>query len=138
MNDQKILEEVQLNCATLRKRNDRIIEYLLQEEHILDVEDIKLIVEVVNDMCSEQKHAMMVITTAHNGTTREARIESFERMKQHDHAIAEAVVIKSLPTRLAADFFYKIYKPSHPCKFFKSKMKAEEWLKIQIQGYLEK
>lgn len=137
MNNPEILDVVELSCATLKKREDRVIEYMLTEDYILDVEDIHQLVDAVRDLCSEEKHGMLVITTENNGSTREARNTSFERMKQHDHAIAEAVVIKSLPTRIAADFFYKIYKPYHPYKFFKTKEKAEVWLRGQIKKYLE-
>ena len=137
MNSSQIFDTIKLPCAILKKREDRVIEYSLTEDYILDVDDINQLVDAVRELCLDEKHAMLVVTTDNNGSTREARNTSFERMKQKDHAISEAVVIKSLPTRMAADFFYKIYKPHHPYKFFKTKEKAEAWTKLQVQKYLE-
>jgi len=134
----EILGEVELSCASLKKRSDGIIEYTLTEDYILDLDDIKKIASNVHNFCDGKKHGMLVITTNHNGSTREARAESFESMKKKDDAIAEAIVISSLPTRIAADFFYKIYKPSHPCKFFKTKEKAEKWLFKMVSEYTVK
>lgn len=138
MKDSSILEERLISCGSLKKRTNKVIEYTFKEDYILDVDDIVELANTVTELCNGVKHGMLVHTAHHNGTTVEARKMSMKQLKKNDNAIAEALIIKSLPTRIAADFFYRIYRPSHPCKFFKTKEKAEQWLLQQVEIYNQK
>lgn len=122
------IETIELEKCIISKRSDDIIQHLFKDDIILDVEDIDDILNAVKTLSKGEKKLMLVITGERNDTTPEARKISFKNLKENQLALAEALVINSLPTRIAVGFFYKVYNPSHPVKTFKTEEKALEWL----------
>lgn len=51
--------------------------------------------------------------------------------------LADAIVVKSLPNRLIANFYIRFFKPNEPTKLFNSLDSAEEWLFKKKNEYLK-
>lgn len=125
----QIVTTKQLRFCKMEKRNDSIIQYTFDNDITIDVDDIHALVDALAELTQGVKHGMLVISGDRNSTTKEAIMESMKKLKSENYAFAEAIVITSLPTRIAANFFYKIYSPVHPYKTFKDIDSAEKWLK---------
>lgn len=129
MDESILIKSVDVRVSKISLRSDGIIQHDFKNEVIVDVDDIEEIVGVLKELTGGKKHPMLVITGDRNTNTAEARQLSVKKLKEDSYASAEAIVINSLPTRIAANFFFQIYKPKFPHKNFRSKKKAEAWLK---------
>lgn len=108
-------------------RSDEILEVILFDEALLDVDDINCMIIKITDFVEPgKKYPLLAIPGERVDVTREARTYSIR--KRMTYALAEAMVIRSLPVRIAATFYYKFYAPLHPYKFFPNETEAVEWL----------
>ena len=120
--------EINIRVAKIKLRKDNVIELKFKNDFLLDAEDVYEIYKAVKELCYGSNKILIVITGDRNGSTREARKLTMAMSSDNSFLSAEAVVINSLPTRIAANFFYKIYKPKHPNKIFKTQDEAEKWV----------
>lgn len=118
-----------IRVGFINLRKDQIIEYRFDDDIEIDVDDIEEIVDTLKRITKGKRYPMLVVTGERNDTTPEARKMSKEYLKKFPFATAEALIINSFPTRIAAKFYYNIYKPKHPVHFFKSEEEGLSWLK---------
>lgn len=128
-NNITIIKAIETSVSLIQLRDDGIVQHNMKDDVVVDVKDIEQIIEALSIICKDGKYPMLILTGRRNGSTREARKLSIRELTNNYYALAEAVVISDLPTRIAGNFFYKIYKPKHPHKFFKTQTEAEKWLK---------
>ena len=71
----------------------------------------------------------LVITGQRNNISTEAfSYNIYTELNITQRTIAEAVVIQNLPTRIIANFYYKVVPRPFPVKVFESREKAIAWL----------
>lgn len=119
---------VKVRIGTVMLRDDKIIQLNINDDVTLEVNDIIEFNKEINNFTRGKRHLILVITGDRNGNTNEARKLSMKLLKDENYALAEALVVNSLSTRLAAKFFFKVFKPKFPYKLFKSQIEAENWL----------
>lgn len=122
------LNIVDIKIAQVMLRGDDIVQINFEDDIIVDVQDVINIDEAVDQVSSGIKRKLLVVTGKRNDSTMEARKMTAVVQRKNDRAVAEALVVTSFPTRIALNFFYKIYTPSHPYKTFKTIHEAEDWL----------
>ncbi|MBL4625491.1 MAG: hypothetical protein JKY42_10180 [Flavobacteriales bacterium] len=120
---------ISTRVADIFIREDGILQFTFKDDIIIDAEDVVAMSGAVEELTQKVKHPMLVVTGERNGTTRASRNMSLKNTKERDYSLAEGIVINSFPTRIAANFFYKIYSPDHPYQMFKTEEEAVDWLK---------
>lgn len=127
--------------ATTRTANisfdGRILTTELLEDVVIEIEDVNenyhIVMDIINaDPAKEKKYVSLVITAQHNSITKEAR-EDANKAEKYKYCLAQAIVIKSLATRLLGNFFIRFARPTCPQKLFQNREDALEWLELQWQ-----
>lgn len=92
--------------------------------------------DVVDNFLASQKltqgnpYLSLVITAPYTTITKEAR-EAANRPEYYAHTIAQALVVKTLATRIMGNFIIRLYKNYCPQRLFTSKEEALKWLEKQ-------
>ncbi len=129
MESNNVEKAIEARIATIILRKDGIIQQNIKDDVVLDVADVHEINDAKSKLTNNKKSLVLIITGERNGSTVAARKLGAEQLRHRDDVIAGALVINSFPTRIAANFYYKVYQPNYPHKNFRSKKKAEAWLK---------
>ena len=98
----------------------------------IELDDAKEIRKEVLGVANGNKYAIFLDGTETFDITSEARklISEIDNVSQR---IAIAFYIKSLPNKLAGNFFIKVNKPVTPTKIFSTKESAFIWLNEEIE-----
>ncbi len=107
----------------------------LLEDVTIEIEDVNdnyhIVMDIVNkDLTKKKKYVSLVITAMHNSITREAR-EDANKPEKYENCIAQAIIVKSLATRLLGNFFIRFARPTCPQKIFQNREDGLEWLDLQ-------
>ena len=125
--------------ATTRTANisfdGKVLTTELFEDVTIEIEDVNENYNIVMDIINagpvkEKRYVSLVITAQHNSITREAR-EDANKAEKYRYCLAQAIVVKSLATRLLGNFFIRFAKPTCPQKIFQNKEDALGWLEAQ-------
>ena len=102
----------------------------------IELDDAKVIRKEVLEVAKGNKYAIFLDASETFEITGEARklISEIENASQR---IAIAFYIKSLPNKLAGNFFIKINRPISPTKLFSSKESALAWLKEEVEKVIK-
>ncbi len=104
------------------------------EVEFLDIKtiDVNLLSEAygILDTFTEGKRLKKLLVTApSNSITKEARrFGEAEAQKRRNAIIAEAIVVHSLPQKMAINFYLNFIKGEYPVRYFTDRDKAGEWL----------
>lgn len=80
------------------------------------------------ELIGERPYFNIVIPGFRNDITKEAReCDYYEILGRKPSCIAEAVIVKDLPTRMVVDFYFKFRKFPYPTKVFSNIDKALDW-----------
>lgn len=93
---------------------------------ILDVSDVKEIVEKQGELTGGKKHPVVTVPSEFTSVTKEAR-EFMSGKEAAKYTSADAFVIRSLPQKILADFYMRFQKHTVPTKIFRKKEDAVEW-----------
>lgn len=96
-------------------------------DQLLEIEDRMDIVDALHQLSKGVKRPLLVEAGERNDITREARKYNLEE-KVNAVVLAEALVINSLSTRIAARFYFNMRNVPFKMRFFKEKEPAIEWL----------
>jgi len=118
---------VSTQSCVIEFTDDGILRFGFFDDLLIDVDDIKEIASVVQSMVDGKDVPMLIVTGERVGTTRAAR--NYSLKEERDYSVAEAIIITSLPTRIAAKFYYTIYSPNHPYQIFDTEEEGVAWLK---------
>lgn len=110
-----------LNPETVR------IQYL--DNVIIGTEDVKKDYEIYDELTEKKRVKKLVVSGRFTNLTTEARkyVQS-ENSDRSGLIVAEALVMGSLPQRLAANAYFTIIKKVYPVKIFSSEKSAISWL----------
>lgn len=131
---ENIIEKTQLPHTLHIKRSDGIVEIRCMENVQYDVQEVMENHEVLKNFAATGKVLVLNITTKYNLISNEAR-EYISKGPHKDFIAAEAFLIHSLAQRLLARFYFAVFKPIVPAKYFAfhEKEEAEKWLRLQQQ-----
>lgn len=106
-----------------------------QEDVVLDVDDIKELIDAGNQLVQEKPHATLILPENRTSVTYEAM--KYARAAEVQGRYAEASVVKSLSNRLLAKFYHAMIKSPIPSRYFGSEEAARDWLKEQKHLHTE-
>lgn len=121
-------------------RNTSVAKVSYSEEGIMVIElldDIMIGIPEIKEMAQASTELSggvvsllsLVVTGQRNNISTEAfAYNIYEELQIKQKTVAEALVIKNLPTRIMANFYYKVVPRPYPVKVFQEKELAIEWL----------
>jgi len=115
----------------------RIIENRLIDSSNIEVEDIKEVLIINNELSNGEQFALLIDTGEYTSSSIEAR--EFGATKEYaENIIAQAIFIHSIPQRIVGNFYIKVNKPFVETKLFTDRDKAIEWLKDKTERLIKK
>lgn len=123
----KILREFKGQHCSLALRSDGILQVGLTPDLTYDEQEAISVINDIYDFTENRKYLILVLSAKYSNITVEAmRVLATE--KGMGYALAKAYVIDSLPQKIMANFYLRVFKSVEPVKFFKTKEEAEIWL----------
>jgi hypothetical protein len=113
---------------TLLEKHPPIIRMEVPEHEYLDVADIEAVREA-NLTLSEGKPFCVLLDTSHGYFNVSPKANKLLASKKYsEKRMAAALVVKSLASRLAGNFFLRL-KPGSPTRLFLTEREAVNWLR---------
>lgn len=103
----------------------------------LDLSDLKAINSAKNDLVGDDFYTVLFIPHDFASIDNDARRFSATKEVYHN-AIAKAIVVRTLATRLIGTAFLKVNRPPGPTKLFKTEEEAKRWLAKMREKHLIK
>lgn len=130
MSEQEVIieKQVDMRTATLKLRNDGILEYVMKSSDDFTVEDIKETNKAVGELGGGRAFLNLVYIHQLFNTDPEVR-EYAATEESNRYTIADAFVVNSTALKLVGNFYIRFNKPARPTKIFTSDTEAIEWLK---------
>lgn len=132
MNEDIVLKEVKINEARVTLKSDGIIYVVFNKNIELDISLQMLLLNIYKEVADGRSHPFLFEAFEGISVTKEAR-ENAIRIEGEAPGCAYAVIAKTLPYKLIANFYLKVRKPKTPYKVFSKKKDAVEWLKTFVQ-----
>src|SRR5687767_13127270 len=109
MNSAKVqlIESIEIKAGTIALRSDGIILIKINEDHIVDVQDLKDIALAVGKIGKGKKFPNLVLAGTYSNITQEARTYSTSD-ENNIYTKADAFVIRSMHQKLLANLYMKI------------------------------
>jgi hypothetical protein len=127
--------ENELNTGYARLAyKDQVCYVYFKEDIVTTAEIIENIHQTGLQFSNNQPHAMLVDLSLNVSSTIEGRKYGAKNKYMNKH-IAYALIGKSLPVNLLANFFIRINQPKIETKLFVDEKVALDWLKIKIEKY---
>ena len=122
-----VLNEYYYDFASIRLRSDGITQINPSDDTTYTLDDT---VKVHNTIIKlNENNPMLILHVAGKHTTSENESRTFLASEEGNrNRIASAYVLQSLAQRIVANFYYKMFKPRRPTKFFTNQKDAENWL----------
>jgi hypothetical protein len=127
------IQSFQLEFCVVGLRADGIIEnrFVRDQPYEIDVKHLKEIAEAMQVLSKGKRMPLLSIAGLYGSITTEARKASINPSDQY--TLALALVIKELPQRLLANFYFKVKKVDYPVKSFSTEEEASAWLLQQMR-----
>lgn len=110
-------------------RDESTVEVEFQDVKTIDVDLLSEAYQILDDFTEGKRLKKLLITAPSNNITKEARhFGEAEAQKRKNAIIAEAIVVHSLPQKMAINFYLNFIKGEYPVRYFTDKSKASEWL----------
>ena len=127
MHSYSVLKKAETKTACIEFCNDDIVRVLFKKEVEIDAQELKNIFDIYNDFtkgksCGYIYHAEDGVANLSGEAKRFMNLNPNYFQKK-----CVAVVVKSLPQRLVANFYLKIVQSRTPYKVFNSLSDAEKW-----------
>ncbi|MCD6067199.1 MAG: hypothetical protein K0S33_2025 [Bacteroidetes bacterium] len=110
--------------------NQDLIAFYFNDDITIGVAEVKEMVYVTRELTGGEVDLLNLVVTGerNNISTQAFSYDLFKELNIKQRTVAEAVVIKNLPTRIMANFYYKAIRRSFPVKVFDSEEDAVSWL----------
>jgi hypothetical protein len=122
-----IIKKMEIPEATICLRSDRIVYVAYKENVTLDVKLQTHMLDLFREITGNQKTNFIFETDEGFVVTKEAR-ENAANLEKDTPVKASAMIVTNLATRLIANFFIKVNKPTLKYKLFGNHKDAIEWL----------
>lgn len=107
-----------------------ILYYRVKQEQIVDVPEIKEMLEYVQEFMGPVRHYAVIDFGGNLTSSTEARQIYADAEYIQKYRIADAFLVKSLPVRLIANFFIKVTRPKVNTRLFTEEEQVVKWLEI--------
>ena len=123
----------EIEFCTISLRDDGIIEqrFLWDTPYEIKARNIIQIGKTMTVLSNNGKKAVLSIAGLYGSMTEGARKVDISAADRYTFALG--LVIKELPQRLLANFYFKIKARNYPVKIFKTESEATNWLQHQIR-----
>ncbi len=126
----KALSTLTTRTGVLTLYEGNILCFYFYDDMLLTVEDVIELSEANVALTGTDMYFSIVVPGYRNDLTKEAReFDFYEALNRQPTCIAEAVVINDLPTRIVADFYYKLRKFPYPVRVLAGEEEALEWFR---------
>ena len=126
----KDLNIVRSKKAVMSFDNKGVLKVVLSDYDEITLEDVIEQRKIAHDLTLGKPHVVLAIIGRRTSATKEAREYSSSNIPEG--RIAEAILIKSLPVRLMANFYININKPKVATKLFDNETEAIIWLNQRL------
>lgn len=123
-----IIRNIDIDIANISIRSDGIMHVSMKAKNEFGLDDVKLIRSTRKEISQGKSYPILYTGDKLVLPTKEARAYMAEKSDEA-LALAEAMIIKSMPQRLIASTYIRINKPKCPTGFFEKEVDAIEWLK---------
>ena len=117
---------LELQKAVLKKLRNDLVQINIKEEVDLNVDDIHLISDTEKSMMKGRYYVLFVPPVIGNICPK--AIKECASKRVNERAIAKAIVVGSIASRLTSNFFIKFSKPPVPTRAFTCQSLALEWM----------
>ena len=93
----------------------------------IDLEKAKVYHSLVEHLSQGHEHCTIIDLTGISGITPEARSFLQQNSSEWGKTIAVALITSTFTSRILANFFLSINKPSYPIKVFSDSVDAQQW-----------
>jgi hypothetical protein len=121
------LDKIELDHSKLILRNDQIVEIHLEDNFYFTLKESLEINETLIKITKSVPHKIIVIAGDLSLNDSDSRNFSSTK-KASDPILAMALVTKSLPQKIMANFIMNFQKPLVPTRAFSEIKDAEKWL----------
>ena len=122
------LNSISHKKADVTLHNDHLVKIHVKENSDLDENDIREINDHKNQLVGSKKYIVIFVPPKIGSISKEARELSASKEVTHN-AVAKAIIVKQLSSRIIGNFFIQFNKPGVPIKLFDDEKKAENWLR---------
>ncbi len=114
---------------SIRMSDDLTVEVEFLNIKEIDVDLLSEAYQILDDYTDCKRLKKLLITAPNNNINKEARqYGEAEAHKRKNSIIAEAIVVHSLPQKMAINFYLTFIKGEYPIRYFTDRSKAKEWL----------
>lgn len=128
LNDSHILREVELPEVVIRLRSDGLVHVYYKENTIIDPELQNRMVVIFRELTGEKKSGYIFESAEGVTFPRESREHSVALENDNSPVAASAVIVKSLASRLVANFFIRVDRSHIKYQVFSNTEDAVSWL----------
>ena len=102
----------------------------------IDVEKAKVYHELVEYLTQSEPHCTVIDLTGIASIAADARKHLQKASSEWGRTIAVALITNSFSSRVMANFFLSVNKPSYPIKVFNDSVEAHHWAREHFEKYL--
>ena len=121
------MKKISIHSADIFIERGDLIKVTLFDNIDFEKKDAIELLQAFTDLTAGNKYYMLTITNDNFTATSEVR-EYVAKNISSTGIIANAICLKSLPTRLIINAYVKFNKPNVPTKSFNTEVVAREWL----------
>lgn len=127
---QQIMKTLESNILkSIRMRDEITVEVEFHDVKQIDINLLSEAYRILDNFTEGRRLKKLLITGPSNSITKEARtFGESEAQKRKNSIIAEAIVVHSLPQKMAINFYLNFIKGEYPVRYFTDASKANEWL----------
>jgi|GEM_PF-2650037 len=131
--EREILLEWKVNHVHIRVRADHIVEYTIDDNSRTTLADqMEITQSLINRLGMEKKYALVVVSGDFAEHDPEA-IRYGRSTEDTSPFICSAIVAPSLPKRLAANFYFTVFKPTIAYRLVATMEEGEAWGMKQLE-----
>ncbi len=123
-----IVKQVNIPEASIKMRSDGIVHVYYNENVVLDVNLQVKMLHLFSTFTNNEKAYFIFEADEGFVVTKEAR-ENANKLEENTPVKASAIIVKNLASRIVANFFIKVVKPTINYKLFTNVNDAVAWLK---------
>lgn len=124
---------VRSNVAEVSVREEGLVNVRAFSNAEIDLEEAKEYHSMVAYLSMNKPHCTVIDVTGVTYLSAEARKYLQEKSTEWGKTIAVAMVTNSFTSKMIANFFITVNKPSYPVKIFSDVLLANQWAKAQFE-----
>ena len=125
--------DIETKISFITKLDDDMVRVEVKKNVEPELEDLEENYNAYKKLFKAQKLYFLIVFNEGSNTSLEVR-NQFASQNRSSFKIAEAIVVKSMPHKLIANFVLKVQKPEHKMQVFNNEKEALDWLLYQREN----